>query len=346
MTSDDRAIKRARVLTALDAAGLDAVWLTSPAALGWYLEGARVHTSLAGTPVAAVRVGRDGDLVRLFSNEAERLVAEELPAGVAVDPVEWHRPLVDDRADTVPEAMMDAALRAARAVLLPAERRRYAALGAETAVLLTDELATARPDETESALAARIAARVVTMGADPLVVMVAGDQRGGFRHPLPTGAVLGERAMVVVCARRHGLIANTTRWVEFGPSARQVRDRTEAIARVEAAAWRATRPGRPLRAVLGDIAAAYRSEGFDADEWRRHHQGGAAGYAGRDPRATPDTLDVVQDGQAFAWNPTAPGTKIEDTVVVDGGVVTVLTSDARWPHAPVNGVPRPLALRP
>jgi len=342
----DRAVKRARVLAVLDAAGLDAVWLTSPAALGWYLEGARVHTSLAGAPVAAVRVGRDGDLARVFSNEVERLTAEELPVGMPVDPVEWHRPLVDDRVGTVPEAAVDAELRAARAVLLPVERQRYAALGAETAALLTEELTTARPDETESALAARIAARVVAMSADPLVVMVAGAQRGGFRHPLPTGAALGERTMVVVCARRHGLIANITRWVEFGPSPRHVRDRTTPIARVEAAAWRATRPGRPLRAVLSDIAAAYRAEGFGADEWRRHHQGGAAGYAGRDPRATPDTFDVVQDGQAFAWNPTAPGVKIEDTVVIDGGVVTVLTADPRWPDALVDGVRRPLPLRP
>ena len=37
--------------------------------------------------------------------------------------------------------------------------------------------------------------------------------------------------------------------------------------------------------------------------------GGPDVAAGRDPRGTPAVTDPVQVDQAFAWNPTAPGTK-------------------------------------
>jgi hypothetical protein len=149
--------------------------------------------------------------------------------------------------------------------------------------------------------------------------------------------------MLVVGARRHGLIANLTRWLgELDAS-------DARLAEVEADAFAATRPGRELSAVLGDIAASYERHGFEADEWLRHHQGGPTGYAGRDPRATPTASDLVVDGQAFAWNPSAPGAKVEDTVLVSAGAeeaprIEPLTVDPSWPTAVVRGVARPLPL--
>lgn len=345
MSAAERAIKRQRVLEVLDAAGHDAVWLTSPTALAWYLDGSRVHTSLLGAPIAAVRVDRAGELVRAFSNEVDRLVAEELPAGIPVEPVAWHGALVPPLGpDEVLEDTIAAPLRTARAVLLPGERARYAALCRDSAAVLTAELSATRPGESERGLAARISAALVAVGADPAVVMIAGAERLAHRHPLPTTCRIGRRAMVVVCARRDGLIANVTRWVRFDNTEAGAADRDAAIRAVEADAFAATRAGTPLRDVLAEIALAYPRHGFAPDEWQLHHQGGAAGYAGRDPRATPDTTDVVQDGQAFAWNPTAPGRKIEDTVLLDGGRITVLTRDGAWPEIDVDGIPRPLEL--
>lgn len=342
--SAERTVKRRRVLDILEREDGDAVWLTSATALSWYLDGARVHTSLLGAPIAAVRIDAEGERVRVFANELDRLVAEELPAGISVEPVAWHDPLVpESRSPRVfAEERVAGGLRAARAALLPEERARYAALCRDTAAALTAQLPLSHPEESERALAARVSAALVAVGADPAVVMVAGSARSQHRHPLPSTAPLGSRAMVVVCARRHGLIANVTRWVRFGPADPAAADRDAAIRAVEADAFRATRVGTTLGDVLSEIAAAYPRHGFAADEWTRHHQGGAAGYAGRDPRAVPGATDVVRNGQAFAWNPTAPGHKIEDTVIVDDGRVTVLTRDGEWPEVDVDGVPRPL----
>ncbi|ROQ64148.1 Xaa-Pro aminopeptidase [Rathayibacter sp. PhB152] len=353
MSAADHRIKRQRLLALLEEAGGDAIALTSATALSWYLEGARVHTSLLGAPIAAVLVERDRDLVRVFDNELDRLVAEELGGlpGLALEAVPWHAPLLPPPGSRAAgpqtihrEESLAAPLRAARAALLPAERDRYAALCRDAAAVLTRELSDAHPDETERSLAARISGAVVALGADPAVVLVAGAERLGHRHPLPTRQRLGERTMVVLCARRHGLIANLSRWIRFTPEDTRATDRAAALRAVEADVLRATRAGATLRSILAAAAAAYPRHGFATDEWTRHHQGGAAGYAGRDPRATPDTADRVQDGQAFAWNPSAPAAKIEDTVVVDGDRITVLTRDSAWPEIDVDGIPRPLEL--
>lgn len=325
-----------------------AVWLTSPAAVSWYLEGARIHTSLVGPPVAAVLVGRETEQVVTFTSEADRLAAEELPADIDLQAVPWHTPLesVLGSGERIRrEAELDPQLRAARASLLPAERARFERLCTELAQLLTLRLAAFDPGESERRLAAGISAGVLELGADPVVVMVAGSARLPYRHPLVTDQPVGERAMVVVCARRHGMIANLTRWVRSRPATAQETDAEQRILKVEAAFLEATSPGRRLGEVLAAGAAAYAAHGFSADEWQNHHQGGAAGYAGRDPRAAPDTEDIVQQGQAFSWNPSAPGAKVEDTVIIEEGSIRPLTADPAWPSSPVNGLARPVTLQ-
>ncbi|WP_449566854.1 M24 family metallopeptidase [Microbacterium alkaliflavum] len=316
--------------------------LTSHEAVSWYLEGIRSHVSLAGPPVAAVRVDDDGDTIFVAANEADRLVAEEfLPSDAdRVVRVPWLTPPAEGAVAAgaaSAEASVAPALRAARASLLPAERDRYRALGRAAAEAMTDAASVLRPDRTEQHAAAALAAALVERAIDPLVILVAGSARLAHRHPLPTGAPLGLRAMLVVCGRRHGLIANATRWIGSADPA------DEAILRVEAAFLDATRPGARLDEVFAAGTAAYGAEGFGAEEWRRHHQGGPTGYAGRDPRATPGTTDLVQEHHAFAWNPTAPGVKVEDTVLVSSSGVEVLTADPRWPTTTFDGLARPVA---
>ncbi|MBT1001305.1 M24 family metallopeptidase [Paenarthrobacter sp. DKR-5] len=345
----DRIAKRQRVLRVMDDAGADSLLLTSVTALSWYLDGGRVQVSLAGDPVAALLVTRETDHLVTFSNEAARLRDEELPAGLEIHEIPWFGSLTDvgnwyGPASPVPEAELARPLRDARRSLLPGERQRYAALCAETAALLTDVLTAARPDLTERELSSQLAERVAGIGADPLVVLANGPSRAGYRHPLPTDTPLGRRAMAVVCARRDGLISNVTRWVRFGNASGRELDAEARIREVEADAFAATVPGAELKGVLAGIARSYGRHGFGADQWLLHHQGGPAGYAGRDPRATPAADDTVVLGQAFAWNPSAPGVKVEDTVLLTGQGMQVLSSDPRWPAEAVHGVQRPLTL--
>ena len=354
----DRDIKRRRVLDILDSIGRDSLLLTSHTALTWYLDGSRVHISLAGDPIAAILVDRDGDHLVTFANEAGRIAAEELPAGVSLHQVPWYGDLKEaaTAVGTGPgsnthagapltEAHVSGQLREARQQLLPGESARYASLCAELAGMMTDVLSGARPDTTEFEIASRLAGRVVAAGAEPLVLLCCGSSRSTFRHPLATHSPLGRRAMAVVCARRDGLVANITRWVRFDDGPPAERDAEARIAAVEADIFDATVPGARLDRIFAEVKAAYARHGFGAEQWEKHHQGGPAGYAGRDPRVTATTTDAVVLNQAFTWNPSAPAVKIEDTVQLTDSGLTVLTSDERWPSTIVNGLRRPLTLQ-
>lgn len=348
----DRAAKRRRVLDILDAAGHDSLLLTSNTALTWYLDGSRVHISLAGDPIAAMLVDRDGDHLVTFNNEAGRIAAEEMPPGVNLHTVPWYGNLQQAAAavgtgSRPPLAEAEAAteLRAARQQLLPAESARYSRLGVELAAIMTDVLSAARPDTTEFGLVSALAARVVGAGAEPLVLLCNGSSRSTFRHPLATHAPLGRRAMAVACARRDGLVANITRWIRFDAGTPEERDAEARIAAVEADIFDATVPGARLDRIFADIQAAYARHGFGADQWEQHHQGGPAGYAGRDPRVTAAVTDTVVPDQAFTWNPSGPGVKIEDTVQLTESGLRVLTVDPSWPAATVNRLQRPVTLQ-
>ncbi|MDP9985537.1 Xaa-Pro aminopeptidase [Arthrobacter oryzae] len=348
----DRTIKRRRVLDILDAAGRDSLLLTSNTALTWYLDGSRVHISLAGDPIAALLVDRDGDHLVTFNNEAGRIAAEELPAQVNLHTVSWYGNLHQTAAalgsssrPPLAEADVTAQLRAARQQLLPAESARYSQLSAELAAMMTDVLSAARPETTEFELVSALAARVVAAGAEPLVLLCNGSSRSDFRHPLATHAPLGRRAMAVVCARRDGLVANITRWIRFDAGTPKERDAEARIAAVEADIFDATVPGARLDRIFAEIQAAYARHGFGADQWEQHHQGGPAGYAGRDPRVTSAVTDTVVLDQAFTWNPSGPGVKIEDTVQLTESGLRVLTVDPRWPISTVNGLERPVTLQ-
>lgn len=84
-----------------------------------------------------------------------------------------------------------------------------------------------------------------------------------------------------------------------------------------------------LDLIFGEIKAAYVRHGFGAEQWEQHHQGGPAGYAGRDPRVTAATTDAVVLNQPFTWNPAGPGVKIEDTVQLTESWIKFLTVDDR-----------------
>ena len=352
----ERTEKRARVRALLDAQDLDALVLRQPGNVAWYSGGGRTHMLLTQeVGVAAVVITRDRDEVVTAVNEAARLESEEL-GGLEAEfrVLPWNA----DLAAALPRGSrvgadggldgardVSAAVEAARRTLVRDEVTRYEGLGRDTAAALTLAARSLDPAQTEFAAAARVAAALVERGADPIVLLVAGEERlPRHRHPLPTGAPLGRLAMVVVCARRHGLIANATRFVAFGGLSPELRDAYERLLAVDAAFNAATVPGARVGDVFARGAAAYAEHGFDAHEWRLHHQGGPTGYAARDYVADADSAPSVEAGQAFAWNPSVPSLKSEDTIVATADGPRILTSDPEWPTADVGGLHRPLVL--
>jgi len=104
---------------------------------------------------------------------------------------------------------------------------------------------------------------------------------------------------------------------------------------VEGELIQATRPGKTLGELLQVSQEAYRRADL-GDEWRMHHQGGAAGYEPREYLALPGSPVAVALGQAFAWNPSVAGAKSEDTILVGEAEDEVLTAIDGWPPTIVS----------
>jgi Xaa-Pro aminopeptidase len=218
-----------------------------------------------------------------------------------------------------------------RACLTPEEGERFRALGRLCAESMAAAASAVRPGQTEYQIAGLLATQVESRGVQAIVNLVATDERiWAFRHPLPTGKELQRYAMLVLCGRHAGLVCSVTRFVHFGPLPADLRRKAEAVARIDAIYIAATKPGETLSAILRRAIQAYEESGFP-EEWRHHHQGGAAGYEPREFLATPQSDDVVSAGQAYAWNPSITGTKSEDTILVNTSSHEVLTAMPGWP---------------
>jgi antitoxin VapB len=348
--------KRGRLHALLDAEGLDAVVLRRPGNAAWYSGGGRTHIlAVQESGVAAIVVRRDGDEVVTAVNEAPRLQAEELAgldARFTVLP--WNADLANalPAGDTIgvdgpfPGCRdVSGLVEAARRALTGPELDRFRAVARDAAEAMTDACFSLGPDDTEFDAAAAVGVALVERGIDPIVLLVAGEERLPLhRHPLPTTAPLGRLAMLVACARRHGLIASLTRFVAFGPLPPERADAHARLLYVDAAFNSATAPGTRVGDVFAAGVAAYADHGFGADEWQLHHQGGPTGYEPRDYLADATAEAVVEERQAFAWNPSVSSLKSEDTIVARHEGPEILSVDPRWPTSDVEGLARPLVL--
>jgi antitoxin VapB len=204
-------------------------------------------------------------------------------------------------------------------------------LGKLCAQSMDQAIRAVKPGMTENQIAALLAREAQSRGVQPIVNLIATDERiFKFRHPLPTDKKMARYAMLVLCGRRWGLVCSLTRLVHFGRLPAELHSKSLAVATVDATVIAETRPGRTLGEIFARIQAAYAEAGFP-DEWKLHHQGGPAGYEPREYIATPGGQDVVNLGQAYAWNPSITGTKSEDTVLVGVTGNEILTPIPGWP---------------
>jgi Xaa-Pro dipeptidase len=167
---------------------------------------------------------------------------------------------------------------------------------------------------------------------NPVVTLVASDERiRNFRHPIPKDKKIDNLIMLVTCADYTGLITSLTRFVAFAPLTDEHKTRQQTICNIDAAVNLATKPGRPLGEIFDVLAEAYHDAGH-VDEWKNHHQGGSCGYGARDIVAVPGSSVRAMENQAFAWNPSVPGAKSEDTILCTAkGIAIVSAHSNDWP---------------
>lgn len=355
--------KQAKVQALLKDKGLDALLLRRVSSVAWATCGAATYINTATTEGAASLLITPTHRYVITNNiEARRLEVEE---GLGKQGWELKAPYWHDSPDLVGElarglklgadvaypgaANLAGEISRLRARLTPEEDERFRILGRLCAEAMDRAARAIRPGQTEYEIAAILAHETQARGAQPIVNLIATDERiFNYRHPLPKDKKMERYAMLVLCGRKWGLVCSITRLVHFGRLPDEVRRKMEATAQVDAAFIAATRPGARLNAILDRAAQAYAAAGFP-DEWHLHHQGGPAGYEPREYLATPSAADEVYEGQVYAWNPSITGTKSEDSVLVTGQGCQVLTGIDGWPMLEVKvdgqAIPRPAILQ-
>lgn len=353
-----------RKLTALrrciDERGLGGIRLRGTDWFSWATcGGSNVVLLTTDVGVADVWVTPNGAWILTDEIEARRISEEEAPRGLEVRSFPWadlrakeqfveetrgKGPIASDR-PVSGEGTLPDSLWAERSALQPEELERYRALGREAAEAMTDVLNAARPEWTGFDLAGAGAEALWSRGIHPTLTLVGDERRLPIhRHATASKEKLGSRAMLVFCARRHGLFANLTRFVYFRSPTRQEQQLVRDVAAVEAEAFESSKPGVTLSQVYDSLVECYRELGHSGAELL-HHQGGTCGYLSRDVVARPGVTTTLVENNAVAWNPSLPGAKIEDTVVISSSKqVEILTVDPRWPTVEVDGRRRPALL--
>ncbi len=287
--------------------------------------------------------------------EAPRLIAEELPSEVLVKTIEWSEgrdPLLPtgskvgsdqsgaDRIDLGVEVEI------MRASLIESDLARFKEISVDAAIALGNAMKQVESTDREIDVAGLITHSLWQADLEIAFLGVAGEERvHKFRHPLPTFAVVENRVSASICAKRKGLIASVTRIVTFGSVTDQMVSDYTSIFKVEAALLDATVVGKPFSDPINAAIAAYPANGFDADEWTKHHQGGPTGFLPRDWPANQASTRLIANNQPIAWNPTGKGWKAEDTIVATDSGVKLLSNDPDWPSFEVNGRTRAFLLQ-
>lgn len=329
---------------------LAAVWFARPNSFAWLTGGNNLVSRSAAVGEAAA--GYDGEELIVVTNniEAPRLREEELPETARIETFDWYegslagavadvssRPAA---ADFDVPGFDDVDASPLRQPLTESDVAAVRELSADTAEAVESVSRELVAGDTEQAVAARLQSELQRRGCDAPVVLVGGSGRARqFRHLPPSESELGEYVLVSVVARRGGMHVSTTRTVAFDPPS-WLAERHEAAMRVETAALAASqrigRRGGSAGEVFEAVQAAYADEGYDG-EWQAHHQGGAAGFDGREWVATPDLDVTVRLPMPFAWNPTVQGAKSEGTVLVTADHSEPLTVTGDWPTETVTG---------
>ncbi|MBL7647354.1 MAG: M24 family metallopeptidase [Candidatus Hydrogenedentes bacterium] len=257
-----------------------------------------------------------------------------------------------------------------RSMLLPEECEQYRELGRLAADAMEATLASIEVGTSENDISARLIYEGQRRGCQVPVSLVAADERiTRYRHPLPTlPGTVHERnvkryVMVVAGMIRGGLSVSLTRFKQVDTLDPAITDAFARICAVDACMQEATMPGRTLGDVFVACQDAYRRFGFVENEWHNHHQGGSTGFAGRTCKATPGEIFPCLDANwaedfrkgadldvpvatAFAWNPSAPGVKSEDTFLLhEDGRKEILSSTPGLPRVDLEGIlGRPTAV--
>lgn len=319
---------------------LDGILFMEQKNVSWLTSG-RSFVNMASDKAIAYLLVTVSEIVLIANNiENGRLLSEEMDGSVdRVEVYPWYEPerrqkliqQFSDELHIVTDAALEEDLLQVRTIVTPEETDAVRRLGRDTAEAIEQAAFEFHFGETEFEIASRMAANCWRRGVEPIVALVAADERAfRWRHPLPTGKASVNYAMLVICGRRGGRVVSATRLVHRGQLNQELQQKHRAVATVDASIIANTVAGRSFSDLMILHKQAYADAGYP-DEWKLHHQGGLAGFQSREQLLLPGEKMTVKTGQMYAWNPSIAGTKSEDTILVQATANEIITHTGNFP---------------
>jgi Xaa-Pro aminopeptidase len=339
--------KKSRLRSLLKTLALDAIYLKRQSNFAWLTAGgSNVVGITLELGVAGLLLTAEREYAICNNIEAPRMEKEERleDQGYAIRSFPWYEDreveLISELAGNgkigadhaLPGAVdVSRQINPLRFALTRWEVQRYEEVGRLTARAIEETAMSVRPGDKECSITGRLAARLWDDHLDYITIFCAADERiQNYRHPMTSEKRVQERAMLCVNSRRYGLIVSLTRFVQFGSLPAELRRRYDANVFVDCTLMAHTIPGTPVVEAFRKGIEAYAQVGFP-EEYKLHHQGGAIGYVGRDYKVDFRTDQIVQDNQAFAWNPSITGSKSEDTMIATAAGPRIVSSPQIFP---------------
>lgn len=211
------------------------------------------------------------------------------------------------------------------------ELKRYKSLGKEIAEIITEVCFNLEKGMSEQQVAGMVAKRVWEIGAYPVSLLIAADERiSKYSHPQPTAKEANNRIMISLAAQRQGLIVSLTRMVSFEALPYQLSEQLHDLYEIENGYLNGTQVGQQVNELFIEAVNKYKEFGYNP-EWEFKDHGGSLGYRVRDYLVTDECEKEIQPNQPFAWTATLPGLKLEDTVVATESGPELITTSERWP---------------
>lgn len=322
------------------ARGKTGLILSRAANQSWLL-GGRVQIGIAGDGCICTTVVNDRGVVVITNNiEGGRLAAEEFGGVPEIEVARWDdaaaaKKLLAEAAgeDPLLDTACEDALMPLRTVLLPEQQAEAEEVCRRTAAAITRAAFQVRPGMTEFEISGIVSKEAFSEGLIPNVLFTPADGHiARWRHALSTENRLEKLVMLSMGAQRNGMYCSITRFVCFGEPDTQTLEARRIAAVVAAGMYSLTRPGKSFGALFREIEDAYARAGAP-EQVRLHHQGGLGGFQTRELRVDAGSRGVVQEGQLFAWNPSATGYKVEDMLLVGKDENRILTYTPEFPYS-------------
>jgi len=210
--------------------------------------------------------------------------------------------------------------------------KRYKALGRDSAEAAEEVAFKIKKGMSEEEIRAMVSYELYKRNIIPTVLLIGVDSGiYNYRHVIPKGRRLKNFAQINICAKRGGLVVALTRLVYFGDIPQELKDKQEVAEQVYCEFLYNLKDGVKYSDIFKNAIDIYKKYGYE-NEWKNHHQGGSIGYNEREFIFTLNSNLIVKNNQAFAFNPTLPGAKVEDTVILKNNRVEIITYTGKWPY--------------